>query len=379
MKKVVYILMAILLVTLLVNVVGCVKPTPTISPVKGQVIYVNPIEGEDSNSGSVTSPLKTIQKAVDLAQPGDTIILAEGIYLQDVVSKRDGRVDAPITIRGPSKAVVKGGGNNRIIEINHNYIVLDDFTVDGLFGSPTSASGYRDTLIYVLGKENKAGVTGLKVVNMTLKNSGGEGLRLRYFCQNNEIAYNKIGPCGIYDFVFSGGGKNGEGVYIGTAPEQLADGKNPTADPDQSNNNWVHHNTFNTQGNECVDIKEASSGNVIEYNKCTGQKDLDSGGISCRGNGNIIRYNKIYSNKGAGIRLGGDTSADGINNDVYDNNIYNNQSGGIKFQRIPQRKVCGNTMTNNTGGNSVGSYGSQFNPTALCPKKWLIFSCSPNQ
>ena len=84
--------------------------------------------------------------------------------------------------------------------------------------------------------------------------------------------------CGISDFEFNDGSKNGEGVYIGTAPEQLKDGKNPTAKIDRSNNNWVHHNQFNTQGNECVDIKEGSSFNLIENNRRTGQKDINSGG-----------------------------------------------------------------------------------------------------
>ena len=340
--------------------------TQVVTMTAGIDYYVGPT-GNDTNDGkSSSAPLKTIQKAIDLAQPGDTIHLADGVYLQDIISKYNGTASAPITIKGSSAAVVKGGGNSRIFEINHDYITLDGFTIDGLYGSSTSASGYRDKLIYAIGKTPGDGVAGLKVLNMTLKNAGGECLRLRYFARNNEIAYNAIGPCGIHDFVFNAGGKNGEGVYIGTAPEQLTDGKNPTADPDQSNNNWVHHNTFNTQGNECVDIKEASSGNVIEYNKCTGQKDLNSGGMDSRGNGNIFRNNEIYGNIGAGVRLGGDTSNDGINNDVYLNNIHDNQNGGIKFQRTPQGKICGNTMFNNTGGDSVGSYGSQFNPTVPC-------------
>lgn len=33
----------------------------------------------------------------------------------------------------------------------------------------------------------------------------------------------------------------------------------------------------------------------------------------------------------------------------------------------PQGLVCGNTMSGNTGGNSVGTYAGQFNPTAACP------------
>jgi hypothetical protein len=66
------------------------------------------------------------------------------------------------------------------------------------------------------------------------------------------------------------------------------------------------------------------------------------------------------------VRLGGDTATDGISNDVYGNSIHDNRSGGIKAQRQPQGQVCGNTMTNNTGGNVVGSYPTSIQPTSAC-------------
>ena len=52
-----------------------------------------------------------------------------------------------------------------------------------------------------------------------------------------------------------------------------------------------------------LDIKEGSSFNIVEYNKCTGQRDPNSGGLDSRGNDNIFRYNEIYDNLGAGVRL----------------------------------------------------------------------------
>src|SRR5262249_35218623 len=161
-------------------------------------------------------------------QPGETIVLAPGAYLQDIVSRRAGAEGAPITIKGPAEAVLKGGGNGRIFEINHDYLTLDGFTIDGLWGDAGSASGYRDKLLYVLGKAPRDGVSGLRVLNMTFKNAGGECLRLRYFAQHNEIAGSTFAGCGVHDFKFNGGGKNGEAIYIGTAPEQRGDGKNPT-------------------------------------------------------------------------------------------------------------------------------------------------------
>lgn len=335
------------------------------SPVMAADFFVSP-QGSDRNSGtSSDNPIQTIQTAVDKAQPGDTINLAPGTYMQDIVTKTDGIEGQPITLTGSADAIVKGGGKGRIIEVNHSHVVLNGFTIDGLWGNANSAKGYREKLIYVQGQGNKFGVEGLKFTNLNLRNAGGECVRLRYFAKNNEISFNTIENCGIKDFKFEGDGKNGEGIYIGTAPEQTGDGKNPTSDIDVSSDNWIHHNTINTEGNECVDVKEGSTQNIVENNSCTGQKDPNSAGLDSRGNGNIFRYNEVFDNQGAGVRLGGDTPSDGSNNQVYGNNISDNVKGGIKVQAENQQ-ICGNTMKNNTVGDAVGSYGKLFSPTDAC-------------
>ena len=55
----------------------------------------------------------------------------------------------------------------------------------------------------------------------------------------------------------------------------------------------IHHNNFDTKGNEAVDIKEGAMYNIVEYNTVTGQKDPDSGGLDSRGDKNIFRYNTV--------------------------------------------------------------------------------------
>ena len=332
----------------------------------GSQWYVSPSGNDSSDGRSMDQAFKTVQKALDVAAPGSTINLQPGEYRQDFITKRDGTSDNPITIKGPKEATVKGAGNGRVIEINHDYLVLDGFTVDGRHASTNSQDDYRDKLIYAQGKGQHDGVNGLKIYNMTITNAGGECVRLRYYAQNNEIAYNSISNCGNHDYRYDDGGKNGEGIYIGTAPEQRGDGKNPTKDNDESNSNWIHHNYFNTQGNECVDIKENSKFNIVENNTCTGQKDPESGGLDARGGSNIFRYNEIYENEGAGVRLGGDTVGENINNEVYENTIRNNKKGGIKIMEIPQGKICGNIMSGNGGGDAVGEYGEDFDPTKGC-------------
>ncbi|MEW6195383.1 MAG: right-handed parallel beta-helix repeat-containing protein [Bacteroidota bacterium] len=68
-------------------------------------------KGNDANPGTATSPLLTIQRAADLAQPGDVIIVHEGIYRERIDPPRGGESDTKrITYRAASgeKVVIKG-------------------------------------------------------------------------------------------------------------------------------------------------------------------------------------------------------------------------------------------------------------------------------
>lgn len=271
-----------------------------------------------------------------------------------------------VTITGPPGAIVKGAGAARIFHVRHSNVTLQGFTIDGRVGPGASARDYRDKLVYVMSTTPGVGVKRFAVRNMTLKNAGGECVRLRYLAEDAEVAGNRIGPCGIYDFKFNGGGKDGEGVYIGTSPEQLGQHGAPDTTPDVSKKNRIYDNVINTQGSECVEIKEHSTANIVERNQCTGEKDTESAGLGSRGDANVFRGNTVYGNTGAGIRFGGDTPNDGVHNDAYANTIRDNEGGGIKFHRIPQGKICGNIMSGNVGGNSVATYGGHFDPTRPC-------------
>jgi len=327
--------------------------------------HVSASGNDDADGSSPGTPWRSIQKALDEAAPGSVVELAAGEYLQDVRTRRDGLVDAPITVKGPREAVVRGGGGGHVVEVNHDFHVLTGFTIDGLVGRPDERSGYRSKLLWVQRTQPGAGVTGLRVHGMVIRNALGECVRLRYSAVANEIAHSIIANCGREDYAFGGDSKNGEGVYIGTAPEQRANGVNPTSETDRSNRNRIHDNVIETNGNECIDVKEGSSENVLEENSCTGQRDADSGGIGVRGNGNVLRRNVIFGNVGPGIRLGGDGADDGTHNDVYDNTIRDNRGGGVKFVRAPQGRICGNSMSGNAR-EAVGDLAGSFSPSTPC-------------
>ena len=342
---------------------------PQHAQAQGSDYFVHP-QGDDGNSGlSVSSPLRKIQSALQLAQPGDTVHLAPGHYYQDVFSVRDGAPGKPITIVGTSRAVVHGLTSNRIFQVHHDYITLLGFTIDGLRrnAEPNRMGAFREKLLYVIGYDERDGVQHLRVLNMTFRNAGEECLRIKYFARDNEIAYSTFNDCGIWDFVFDAHGVVGEAIYLGTSSKQWD--LNPTIEPDVTAHNWVHHNVINTQGNECVEAKEGSEYNLIEYNLCSGQKDPNSGGIVSRGKGNIIRYNEIHGGIGAGVRLGGhfvEGVQYGVDNEVYGNLISNNAAGGIKVVIGGQGRICGNRLWDNAAGAVTGAAAAGIAPEQPC-------------
>jgi hypothetical protein len=76
---------------------------------RGEVYHVAP-HGSDEASGDLTHPFRTIQRGADAAQPGDTVLVAPGIYRERVAAPRGGTADQPIVFRSQKRhaAIIKG-------------------------------------------------------------------------------------------------------------------------------------------------------------------------------------------------------------------------------------------------------------------------------
>lgn len=72
-----------------------------------KTIYVS-TAGHDQANGSLRSPFKTIQRAVDKAQPGDKVLVATGIYRESVFFKRGG-------ISEQKRIILEGSGTGRVL------------------------------------------------------------------------------------------------------------------------------------------------------------------------------------------------------------------------------------------------------------------------
>jgi hypothetical protein len=279
--------------------------------------------------GSAERPFGSIQQALEQARPGQTIRVGPGDYRESLRSVQPGRRDAPITLEGRD-ATLRGEGVDHLVRLTHDHIVLRGFAL-------------RDasTLVVI------SGATGVRVLDNDLGEAEGECVRIRYQSVDNEVAGNDIHDCGVEDFDLEADEKNGEGVYIGTAPEQLDD--NPTDEPDASNANRVRDNRIDVPA-ECVDIKEDARANIVEDNVCTGSRDPEGGGLSSRGIGTILAGNRSSGHAGAGIRLGGDSDDDGTDSVVTGNVLVDNDGVGLRVAATPQRALCDNEIRGNGEG-----------------------------
>lgn len=86
--------------------------------------YVDPF-GSDLNDGSPLNPLATIGEAFNRVQAGDTILVGDGVYIESLVTERDGAAWAPITLSAqhPGQAVIQSAAQQALDIVNSHWNV----------------------------------------------------------------------------------------------------------------------------------------------------------------------------------------------------------------------------------------------------------------
>lgn len=91
------------------------------------------ITGSDSNSGSQSSPFRTLQFAANIARPGTTIHVAPGTYRENVTTNAQGQVAARIRYLSETKwgAKIIGRGTESMWTNNGSYTDIVNFDISG--------------------------------------------------------------------------------------------------------------------------------------------------------------------------------------------------------------------------------------------------------
>jgi hypothetical protein len=138
----------------------------------------------DTNSGTEAAPWKTVQRAADVAKPGDTIYVMAGRYDGAVTVKTSGAAGQPITFRSmPVRAASVGGFD---LQASYIHVIGFDVTADKpavAFQISGSNNEITDNSIHDMA-DGVNGINGKPI---------GDGATRDYSqASHNRIAYNRI-------------------------------------------------------------------------------------------------------------------------------------------------------------------------------------------
>jgi alpha-L-arabinofuranosidase len=105
-----------------------------VSEQKTSTEYHVALTGSDSNPGTALAPLQTIQAAANLAQPGDTVTVHEGVYRE--------RIDPPRGGVSEEKRIVYHAASGETVEIKGSEVIKDWRRQDGNVWMVTIPNAY---------------------------------------------------------------------------------------------------------------------------------------------------------------------------------------------------------------------------------------------
>lgn len=275
-------------------------PTSATPPLSANAYYVS-TAGNDSNAGTAQAPLRTIQKAADLAAAGDTVYIKGGTYREKVLTKNSGANGSYITFTNyPGESVTLDGSG----------VALDYYVP-----------------LFSVGNQSYIKIQGINVIN-----SAGQGFGDANGTVNN--GYIIIKDCSTYKTQISGvhffKAHNIviDGVYIDTA--------NLTKDQESVTlagvtDFEIKNSTVVNPQKEGIDVKDGSRNGKI-YNNTVKNARLGSGLAlyvdgAKNGCSNIEIYNNTIDNSLQGIVIASELGGAVSNINIHDNKISNSGYG----------------------------------------------------
>lgn len=278
------------------------------------VLHVAP-DGSDEDVGTKGAPLSSIQTAVARAEPSQTVHVYPGEYFEYVEFRTAGEPDAPITLTGPSDAVLKPPEDidHSTISVGASHVHITGLTITGLYDEddPENSASYHSGKLIDLNTFAEDGNDYIEelVISPNRLGNAGQSLINSQMIKDCEIGgFEVVGPAGTNWIFEDESGHNGEFVYLGTAPNNRK--KRGFEGYDRTRNIRVHH-IDNSEGHphsELVDCKAGIENVTVEY--CTDGGGVQSNdsyysrSVSMDGRQCTIRWNVIRDAAGYGVRIG---------------------------------------------------------------------------
>ena len=317
--------------------------------------------GSAAANSSVVGPGESIQKAINAADPGDTIVV-RGVHREDVVIRKDGiklrgddavikppaKADSPCSrFSGPTAICVLGDFNPETGEVNKRVsdVSISGFTIRGFKAVGIDVAAARDatvTKIRAVGNKNGMGTAlsvGTKFLSNVVRDSGEDAIGLES-SRDVTISGNDVE------------GSSNSGIFV-------EEGTNATISSNDLTDNYLGMLLIESTGTKILsnDITDSTLGGTAIIDS-TGTKIL-SNDVSRFGNTGITIFGPEGANNDAkvvgnrisrgpwGIWVGGTHHGSLAGNTIHDN------CAGMFFEAFPGQPVGGfevkaNTVENNT-------------------------------
>jgi len=285
-----------------------------------------------------------LHQALANAQPGQTLVLASGVYAGEFTAANDGTALAPIILQGSPSTILQGaeptGGYVFHLD-GADYWVLTGFTVRNALKGLVLDNASNNRL-----------------ERLQIEQTGQEGVHFRQCSSYNILQASTISATGVITAEF------GEGVYIGSDADKWAKYSCDGDLRDKSHYNQILDNHFGPNiSAEAIDAKEGTVGGIILGNTfdATGLQGANyaDSWIDVKGNRYKIGYNRGDQRGNTILQHGFETHSKaggwGRNNLFYANILVMNSGGyGIHVDNAnesPGNTVCAN---NSVTGATLG-------------------------
>jgi parallel beta-helix repeat protein len=288
-----------------------------------------------------TSAATSIQDAVDAASDGDTVMVADGIYL--LSSEISVSTDILLkSVNGPDVTIIDGqGGTNRCLNLGSSACTISGFTITGGKTSPLYGAEHDGGGIICI--DTTPVVTNCTINGNIANNGSGGGM---YYgtasdctITGNTSHYSGGGTCRTiaYDCLIDGNAAtngSGGGMWSGEAYNCVISGNTTT-----KNGGGMYGGT----ANNCI-----ISNNTAYADHYTGGNQLFGGGVYQT----TVSNCKITDNTAE--VFGGGMAYSTANNCVISGNTAA-RGGGMESSTANNCTITGNAVIGNGGGMSSGS------------------------